>query len=79
MIQSGGGGRRRAQAQAVAVRALARGNAMPGVAVDLHLDVPGGDVVLCGDEGVRGLVRAVPPKGDSPRLDPAHVLCCGSA
>ena len=42
MIQSGGGERRRAQAQAVAVRALARGNVMPVVAVDLHLDVPGG-------------------------------------
>ena len=46
MIQSGGGERRRAQAQAVAaVRALARGNVMPVVTVDLHLDVPGGDVL----------------------------------
>ena len=44
---------------------------LPVVAVDLHLDVPGVGVVLRGDGGVRGLVCAVPPKGGSPRLDPA--------
>ena len=47
---------------------------MPVVAIDLHLDVPGDDVVLRGDEGVRCPVCAVLPKVGSPPLDPALCL-----